>query len=66
MSDEKKAPNATAYTVRNFERGGKQDASWLKIGVAWMHQDGEGFDVVLEALPVDGRVVVRVNKAKEK
>lgn len=65
MSEEKKGPTATAYAVRNFEREGKKDASWLKVGAAWMHKDGKGFDVVLEAMPVSGRVVVRLNEPKE-
>ncbi len=66
MNEEKKRPHATAYVVRNFEgHDGKEDSSWLKIGVAWLHKDGEGFDVILDAVPVEGRLVVRVNKPKE-
>ncbi len=34
------------------------------IGAAWFHKDGEGLDVVLQALPVSGRMVLR--KAKDK
>jgi hypothetical protein len=67
MSDEKRKPGATVYVVRNFEnKEGKQDSSWLKVGVAWMHKDQEGFDVLLEAVPVTGRLVIRANKPKEK
>jgi len=65
MTEEKKRPTATAYVVRRFENQGKQDSSWLKVGVAWLHKDGKGFDVVLDAVPVEGRLVVRVNEAKE-
>jgi hypothetical protein len=65
MSEEKKRPTATAYAVRNFEQKGKKEASWLKVGAAWMHKDGKGFDVVLEATPVSGRVVVRLNDTEE-
>ncbi len=61
MSEEtiiKKAPGHHAYIVRSYENAeGEADAQWLKIGAAWSHKDGEGFDVVLEALPVTGRVV---------
>jgi hypothetical protein len=42
MSEEKKKPTATVYVVRNFENQGKEDSSWLKIGVAWMHKDDKG------------------------
>lgn len=56
-------PTHNAYTVRNYEKnaeGGKQDAaSWSKIGVAFSHKDAKGLDLVLDAVPVDGRVVLR-------
>ncbi len=60
-------PTHTAYAVRNFEKdGGKPDAEWLKIGAAWPHKDGKGFDVNLEALPTGGRVVLRLSEPKPK
>jgi len=65
MSDEKKKPGATAYVVRNFERDGKQESSWLKVGVAWMHKDEKGFDVLLDAIPVGGRLVIRATEEKK-
>jgi hypothetical protein len=48
-----------AYTV--VKREG-QDDFWLAIGGAWMHQDGDGYNIVLQALPIDGRVVLRLPK----
>jgi hypothetical protein len=63
-------PTHNAYTVRNYEKSteaGKQDASqWSKIGVAFSHKDGKGLDLVLDAVPVDGRVVLRVAEPKTK
>jgi hypothetical protein len=54
MAEAKKKPTHTAYAVRNFQKdGGEEDASWSKIGVAWLHHDGKGFDVVLDALPIN-------------
>ena len=41
-------PTYQAYTV--VKREG-QDDFWLNIGAAFMHQDGEGFNIVLQALP---------------
>jgi hypothetical protein len=52
-------PNYTAYTV--VKREG-QDDFWIAIGAAFMHQDGDGYNVVLQALPIDGRVVLRLPK----
>ncbi|POZ49730.1 hypothetical protein [Methylovulum psychrotolerans] len=61
-------PTHIAYTVRDFTKKdtGETDSSWLKIGVAWLHKDGHGFDVQLEAFPVNGRVVLRTNDDRVK
>lgn len=48
-----------AFTV--VKREGADDF-WLPIGAAFPHQDGEGFNLVLQALPIDGRVVLRTPK----
>jgi hypothetical protein len=58
-------PTHTAYSVRDFKKqDGQADASWSKIGVAFLHKDGKGLDVILDALPVSGRVVLRLNQPK--
>lgn len=59
-------PTHIAYAVRNFEKDDKADSSWSRIGVAFEHKDGKGFDVTLDAVPVSGRVVLRVNEPKAK
>jgi hypothetical protein len=66
MTDKKDKPDGTAYVVRNFEHEGKEKSDWLKIGVAWMHEDSKGFNIDLAATPVTGRIVVRANEPKEK
>ncbi|HTV27698.1 MAG TPA: hypothetical protein VMF32_07935 [Xanthobacteraceae bacterium] len=48
-----------AYTV--IKREG-QDDFWLAIGAAFQHQDGDGYNVVLQALPIDGKIVLRLPK----
>jgi hypothetical protein len=53
-------PNYRAYTV--IKREG-QDDFWLAIGAAFQHQDGDGFNIVLQALPIDGKIVLRPPKA---
>jgi hypothetical protein len=52
-------PNYRAYTV--VKREGADDF-WLAIGAAFMHQDGEGYNIVLQALPIDGKIVLRLPK----
>jgi hypothetical protein len=59
-----KRPTHTAYSVRDYQKNGQPDSEWTRIGVAWAHRDGEGFDIHLDALPVNGRVVIRRNKPK--
>ena len=44
-------PAYRAYSV--IKRDG-QDDFWLAIGAAFPHQSGDGFNVVLQALPIPG------------
>lgn len=55
------APTHIAYQVRDRE-GGK--AYWTRIGAAWQNADGNGFNIQLDALPVDGRLTLRVASEK--
>jgi hypothetical protein len=56
-------PTYQAYTV--VKREGADDF-WLNIGAAFMHQDGDGFNVVLQALPINGKIVLRPPKSDAK
>ncbi|MGE0677201.1 hypothetical protein [Pseudolabrys sp.] len=53
--------NRPSHSVFVVEGEG-DSAYWTKVGSAWAHQDGEGFNVMLTALPVTGRLVLRVVK----
>jgi hypothetical protein len=48
---------------RSSEREGNDDY-WLNLGVAFAHEDGEGFNVLLQALPTDAKLVLRTYKEK--
>jgi hypothetical protein len=50
-------PTYQAYTV--VKREG-QDDFWLSIGAAFMHQDGDGYNIILQALPINGKIVRRL------
>ena len=56
-------PTYQAYTV--VKREG-QDDYWLNVGAAFMHQDGDGFNVMLQALPINGKIVLRPPKSDAK
>jgi hypothetical protein len=54
-------PTYQAYTV--VKRDG-QDDFWLNIGAAFMHQDGDGFNIMLQAFPINGKIVLRPPKGE--
>jgi hypothetical protein len=57
MADKQPAtPTHRAYSV--IRREG-QDDYWLNIGLVFPHKDGSGFNLILQAFPLDGKIVVR-------
>lgn len=54
-------PALNAYTVS----GDGKDAFWTRIGSAWAHGNGEGFSIELNALPLNGRIVLRAPKSSQ-
>jgi len=58
---------ARMYRVYSIIQRPKQDDYWLNIGVAFPHEDGQGFNVLLQALPIhgDGKLVLREYDPKE-
>ena len=46
------------FTVEEYERDGKTQKRWTKIGAAFPHKEGLGFSIELRAFPVHGRLVV--------
>lgn len=57
-----KLPSHSVYQVRDRE-GGK--SFWTRVGSAWAHGDGKGFNVQLECVPLDGRITLRVASEKK-
>jgi hypothetical protein len=45
------------FTVEEYESNGKTQKRWTRIGAAFPHKEGVGFNIELKALPVDGRLV---------
>jgi hypothetical protein len=56
------APTHRAYTVIKREN---KDDYWLNLGVCFPHEDGEGFNLLLQALPLDGKIVLRTYEEDE-
>ena len=54
-SSEPKAPDFVAWHVTS-----KGDKSyWHKVGASWMHKDKKGMTLQMEAIPINGRIVLR-------
>lgn len=61
---ESKAPAFIAYHVADK---GEDKSFWTRIGAAWAHDDGKGFSLSLDLVPVNGgRLVLRVPNEEEK
>jgi len=39
--------------------GTGQSATWTPIGAAWPNRDGSGFSIQCDAIPLQGRIVMR-------
>jgi hypothetical protein len=47
-------------THRLYRVIGEGDAAnWTPIGAAWDHRDGHGFSLACDAVPLQGRIVMR-------
>jgi hypothetical protein len=57
-----KSPSFIAYCVS--DREGKK-AKWREIGVAFPHNDGKGFDILYDVVPLSGRITLRVPEDKK-
>lgn len=58
-----KTPSHFAYQVREGKDGGK--GFWTRIGAAWPHSDGKGFNIQLDSIPLDGKITLRLPSEKE-
>lgn len=56
-------PSHFVYTVREGGEGSKD--YWSRIGAAFAHNDGKGFSVLLDAMPLDGKLTIRQPEDKE-
>jgi len=61
---EKQGPALVAFHVRE-NKDPKGKGFWTRIGAAWPHEDGEGFNIQIDVLPIDGKIVLRTPKADD-
>lgn len=53
-------PSHIAYHVRE----GTDKPYFNRIGSAFEHRDGKGFNILLDSVPVDGKVTLRTNEER--
>jgi hypothetical protein len=56
-----KRPSHIAYQVRDGAEGASH---FNRIGSAFAHKDGRGFNLKLDSVPVDGRITLRTAKER--
>jgi hypothetical protein len=56
-------PSHVAYTVREGKANDK--GFWTRIGVAWTSRDEKGFVIQLNAMPFDGKIILRMPEPKD-
>ena len=60
-------PTYYVYTItdRDQDDSAGRTGFWTKIGAAWPHSDGKGLSISVEAMPLNGRLVLRERKDEE-
>jgi len=53
------------YRVYAIVQRPKQDDYWLNVGAAFPHEDGKGYNIILQAHPIGEKLVVRLYEPKE-
>ena len=61
------SPAYIAYHVKDTTAGenGEKRGVWTRVGAAWPNKDGKGFNLVLDVMPLDGRVTLREPSERE-
>jgi hypothetical protein len=57
--------NSPAFMLYRVDGNGP-DARWTRIGAAWPNKDGKGFNILCDAVPLQGRIVMRAYPPKPK
>lgn len=58
MKKQTKEPNRPSHGVYMVQGEGDK-AFWTKIGAAWLHKDERGANLMLDCIPLSGRLVIR-------
>ncbi len=50
-------PSHVVFHVQDRDKSEK--GFWTRIGAMWPHEDGKGFNIQVNVMPLDGRLTVR-------
>jgi hypothetical protein len=53
------------FVVEDYTKDGEEKANWIRIGVAFENKDGKGFNLQLTAIPVSGKLVMRLHEPRQ-
>ena len=59
------SPKQPAYIAYHVQSRDDKPSFWTRIGAAWAHADGKGFNIQLDVAPLDGRISLRVASEKK-
>lgn len=59
---EKKAPSKPSHIAYQVREGGEGKSYFNRVGSAFEHGDKQGFNIVLDSTPVDGRIALRTRQ----
>ena len=59
MADENGKSAGPSHQALSVSEGKDGKSYFKEIGAAFAHKDGQGFNIELQALPVNGRIVLR-------
>jgi hypothetical protein len=59
MTDKETAGKKPDYLAYNVTENREGKGFFNKVGAAWEHRDGKGYDIQLDSVPVNGRVTLR-------
>ncbi|MBI4274753.1 MAG: hypothetical protein HY659_08655 [Rhizobiales bacterium] len=62
---EKEQPKLPTHRAHSVIRRKGQDDFWLNVGLVFPHKDGSGFNIMLQAFPLDGKIVCREITAED-
>jgi len=54
------------FVVETFtDKTGQEQTRWIRVGIAFPHKDGKGLNVECKAIPVDGKLVIRLHEPQD-